>query len=81
MTQKTRTRYDVKLTLSIDKASSYADRSTLDDEIRSWLEGLGVRVLNTWIEAQKTGPRYPHDAKDVPANYVLAGDGYWYPHP
>ena len=26
-------------------------------------------------------PRYPFDSKDVPGDYVLCGDGWWYPNP
>ena len=81
MTKKSRTHYDVTLTLSIEKASRYADRSTLNSEIRSWLEGLGLIVEGITIRASKPEPRYPLGAEDVPGNYVLKGDGYWYPHP
>ena len=80
MTKKSRVRYDVTLTLSIDKASRHADCSTLEDEIRSWLEGLGMIVEDITIGAHKLGPRLPRDAKDVPPNYVLHGDGWLYPH-
>ena len=55
MTKKSRKIYDVTLTLSIDKASRYADRSTLNFEIRSWLEGLGLIVEDITLEAQKPG--------------------------
>ena len=81
MTKKSRKIYDVTLTLSIDKASRYAGRQTLENEIRSWLEGLGMIVEDATIVAQKLGPRLPRGAKDVPPNYVLHGDGWWYPHP
>ena len=54
MTKESRTRYDVTLTLSIDKASGLADRSTLEDEIRSWLEGVGLIVKGIKIKAQRT---------------------------
>ena len=33
------------------------------------------------VHADSGLPRYPIDAKDVPAGYVLCGDGWWYPHP
>ena len=39
--------------------------------------------VKAWLEKQ-TGEqrlRYPHDAKDVPGDYVLRGDGWWYPPP
>ena len=81
MIKTKRTSCDVTLTLSIDKASRYDDRSTLEDEIRSWLEGLGLIVEEITVKAKKTGPRFPLYAKDVPPNYVLHGDGWWYPNP
>ena len=33
------------------------------------------------IENPKRLPKYPFDAKDVPGDYVLRGDGWWVPHP
>ena len=31
--------------------------------------------VEAWLDC------YRHDAKDIPANYVLRGDGFCYPHP
>ena len=33
-----------------------------------------------WLKADRR-PIYPFDAKDVPGDYVLRGDGWWVPHP
>ena len=46
-----------------------------------WLEGLGLIIEGGTIRASKPLPRYPLGAEDVPGNYVLKGDAYWYPHP
>ena len=33
------------------------------------------------VDVDERRPSYPADAKDVPGDYVLKGDGRWYPHP
>ena len=43
-----------------------------------------INALTKLIEGVDVCERrssYPFDAKDVPGDYVLAGDNRWYPHP
>ena len=48
--------------------------SFLYNEAPSWSFGSPEKV-ERWLDC------YRHDAKDIPANYVLHGDGFCYPHP
>ena len=49
--------------------------------INPLLPTVGVVNWNGASDRPERLPSYPIEAKDVPGNYALKGDGRWYPHP
>ena len=58
---------------AVDALTKRIDDDIADDCRRMW------SAEN--VDADERRPSYPLDAKDVPGDYVLCGDGRWYPHP
>ena len=58
-------------------------RLTCVDALARWepLEADHPTVAAGLSDPPKRRPSYPHDATNVPGDYVLAGDNRWYPHP
>ena len=50
-------------------------------EVLDWMDRWASGELMSVAKLQQRLPSYPFDAKDVPDDYVLRGDGLWVPQP